>query len=341
MKSLSHKIISVIVPVYKVEPYLSKCIESIINQTYKDLDVILIDDGSPDTCGMICDEYAAKDSRIRVFHTENNGLSGARNYGIKKAVESNSYYIGFVDSDDWLEPEIFEVLEEMIEKTNADIAICGYYREYKNRKEVRSIPDKLFDNNLDLINSLIKGYLNNGVWNKLYKKSIFGEIEFPKGRVYEDIATTYKILANSTCVVSTSIPLYHYCQFREGSITRTVTIENLLDNFWAYKEKYEYFKQHSPYNTDKMLLERLLNKCANSVVKIWIKCAFLSKSERQQYGLQVKEINLFARYHFLLFGNVNWPFRLRALLFLIRYNSECFFSLLHCLVCLKRFISRT
>lgn len=118
--------ISIIVPVYKVEPYLRQCVDSILNQTYRDLEILLIDDGSPDCCGKICDEYEKKDKRVRVFHTENRGLSIARNLGLK---ETQGDYIGFVDSDDWIEPDMYEVLLKCLEETGADICVCGYSYE--------------------------------------------------------------------------------------------------------------------------------------------------------------------------------------------------------------------
>jgi len=127
--------ISVIVPVYKVEQYLRQCIESILNQTYQDLEILLIDDGSPDRCGIICEEYAKKDPRIKVFHTENHGLSAARNVGLQIA---KGEYIGFVDSDDWIEPDMYEILLRRLEETDTDISVCEIWRE-----GVKEIPEKV------------------------------------------------------------------------------------------------------------------------------------------------------------------------------------------------------
>ncbi len=127
--------ISVFVPVYRVENYLEKCLDSITGQTYTDLEILLIDDGSPDRCGEICDRYADVDHRIQVFHTENHGLSSARNLGLEHA---KGEYIGFVDSDDWIEPDMFARLLAAIEDNNADIAVCGRVMEYPDKKEVIS-----------------------------------------------------------------------------------------------------------------------------------------------------------------------------------------------------------
>ena len=118
--------ISVIVPVYKVEPYLRQCVDSILGQTYRDIEVLLIDDGSPDRCGEICEEYAGKDARVRVFHTENNGLSSARNLGLR---EAKGEYIGFVDSDDWIDPDMYEILLRRIEESGTNVSVCGVRSE--------------------------------------------------------------------------------------------------------------------------------------------------------------------------------------------------------------------
>ena len=119
--------ISVIVPIYKVEPYLRKCVESILNQTYRDLEILLIDDGSPDRCGEICDGFEKKDSRVRVFYTENRGVSAARNLGLR---EAKSDLIGFVDSDDWIEPDMYEALYTVLNDREADLSVCGLFDEY-------------------------------------------------------------------------------------------------------------------------------------------------------------------------------------------------------------------
>jgi glycosyltransferase involved in cell wall biosynthesis len=126
--------ISVIIPIYNVEPYLRECIDSIRNQTYQDLDIILINDGSQDKCGEICEDYAKKDTRIRVFHTGNKGLSAARNLGLREAVGE---YIGFVDSDDWIEPDMYEILLRRIEETGTSISTCGVWTEFLKRKNVK------------------------------------------------------------------------------------------------------------------------------------------------------------------------------------------------------------
>lgn len=205
--------ISVIVPVYKVEPYLRQCVESVLNQTYRDLEILLIDDGSPDRCGEICDEYARKDNRVRVFHTENRGLSAARNLGLR---EARGEYIGFVDSDDWIEEEMFEVLLKRIEETGADISECGVWFVYPKRTvEADGLLEKAFTKE-EALAALIFNNLKSFAWNKVYRKDLWDGIFFPEGHVFEDVATTYKIILGAGKVASITRCLYHYRRRTRG-----------------------------------------------------------------------------------------------------------------------------
>ncbi len=169
--------ISVIVPIYKVEPYLQQCVDSILNQTYSDLEILLIDDGSPDRCGEICDEYAKKDKRIRVFHTENRGLSAARNLGIQ---ESTGSFLGFVDSDDWLDNDMYEVLLDRIVDTQADISGCGFYTELSTNPKTSNLEETIYSGVESEI-ALLDGKVSNYVWNKLYRRDVFRNVSFPEG----------------------------------------------------------------------------------------------------------------------------------------------------------------
>ena len=174
--------ISVIVPVYKAEPYLRQCVDSILEQTYRDIEVILIDDGSPDKCGEICDEYAEKDNRVRTFHTENRGVSAARNLGIS---EAKGEYIGFVDSDDRIEPDMYEILLKRMQETGADIAQCGVL-QYPGYGSEKSEPEDEVLLRDDALKALIEFRLNSYAWNKLYNSRLFETVTFPDGMNYED-----------------------------------------------------------------------------------------------------------------------------------------------------------
>ena len=180
-------VVSVIVPVYKVEPYLRRCVDSILNQSFQDFELILVDDGSPDSCGAICDEYAARDSRIHVIHQENKGLSGARNTGIDHA---NGEYLAFVDSDDKWSPYFLESLYKALKEHDADISQCRW--EYMHGDEIKEAynPNAKCEcfTGREMLSNL---YIQTGAyyvvaWNKLYKKELFEEIRYQEGRIHED-----------------------------------------------------------------------------------------------------------------------------------------------------------
>ena len=215
MKSL----ISVIVPIYKVEDYLPKCVESIRNQTHSNLEIILVDDGSPDGCGAICDEFAKKDSRIRVIHKENGGLSDARNVGIEVA---KGDYLAFVDSDDWLEPDAFEAMLALAEKYDAKMVCAGRYNEdgATGTQSKGLCPEKEeFVPGKELVRRIFRwDHLDSAAWDKLYARELFQEIRYPVGRVVEDVPTTYHLVLLAGGAAMLPRPIYHYL-CREQSIT--------------------------------------------------------------------------------------------------------------------------
>ena len=271
-------LISVIVPVYKVEKYLEKCINSILSQTYKNLEIFLVDDGSPDNCGKMCDEYAKKDNRIKVIHKQNGGLSAARNTALDVCTGD---YITFVDSDDWVEPNYVEELYNALKKYNCDLSVCGLKRwfedmtlesivDYKDRQQV--FYDKDF---YDLF--FCKNEIKHHAWSKMYKKDIFKSLRYPVGRNYEDTYIITDICANiKTGAVIVQKPLYNYLVMRAGAITQVVSkkkfdwiyasrknVDNTPKNtyanriaaiglFYIYENLYKYMKK------DKELKKELL-----------------------------------------------------------------------------------
>lgn len=232
--------ISVVVPVYKVEKYLARCIDSILDQTYKDFELILVDDGSPDKCGEMCDEFARKDNRIKVIHKKNGGLSDARNVGIENAI---GRYIAFVDSDDFIHSEMLSVLYENIIETSSEISICSFQMVYSESECLTEYQNKKIKlNNMDALHKL---YGPDSVkfivtWNKLYLKELFDDIKFPVGRLHEDEFTTYKLIYKSDSVVYSDAQLYFYFQ-REDSITGSKTIKNYVDTIDAYVEACDFY----------------------------------------------------------------------------------------------------
>ncbi len=319
-------LISVIVPVYKVETYLRQSIESIINQTYQNLEIILVDDGSPDTCGNICDEYATKDKRIKVFHKQNGGLSDARNYGVDRA---SGGYLSFVDSDDWIEPDMFEVLLKVAVDNKADIVNCGFFWNHFDKMIVKPEIDIKFANPIDSVKSLIKGKISTGAWGKLYRKSCISNISFPRGHDFEEYATVYKFFLQAYNVVSIAKPLYHYRKGRKDSITETHTMANLYDYWLAHKSRYDYFLQDDRFSTEKVIVDKLKYFCASAISRTWRWCYDNSEQERQQYASFFKEMQEFAASHFPCFGEKDWPLYLRFSIFLARFNNAFVFALLY------------
>ena len=234
-------LISVIVPVYKVEQYLEKCIESITNQTYKNLEIILVDDGSPDNCGKMCDEFARKDKRIKVIHKKNGGLSDARNFGLKVA---KGKYIQFVDSDDYMDLDMIKFLYDNMKKYDCDISMCGYYivkgneleTDCKNEKEIFSPKEAIAE---FLIDKRVRAY----AWNKLFKLELFKDVSFPVGRVFEDQLTIPKLFLKAKKIVFNNKPLYYYVK-REGSILNTQTKELRIAYINAVFEIQDYIKNN-------------------------------------------------------------------------------------------------
>ncbi len=243
-------LVSVIVPVYKVENYLCNCIESILNQTYGNMEIILVDDGSPDGCGRICDEYTKKDNRIRVIHKENGGLSDARNAGIEIATGK---YIVFIDSDDVVHRRMIEFLYNGIVKDKADISVCAF-------KKVQAVDDIFFP---DICNPHMAVIEENDdkteyffesnyeeftvAWNKMYPIEYFEKIRFPKGKIHEDEFTTYKLLEKANRIIFIKEPLYFYIQ-RGDSIMGETFNEKRLMRLDAYLERMEHYRNISKYD---------------------------------------------------------------------------------------------
>ena len=239
--------ISVIVPIYKVEDYLPKCIDSILNQTYKDLEIILVDDGSPDNCGKICDEYAKQDKRIRVIHKENGGLSSARNAGIEAA---KGDYIGFVDSDDYISMDMYEKMVVSIETENADVSVCcfKYVNEDGSAFETSVKPFEKYEvlskeQAIDKITTLDRYYTHFATAvNKLYRRAVIEDLKFEEGRVHEDEFIAHLVYFNCSKIVIMPDELYYYVQ-RSGSIMNSSYSPKRLDAVRAYYKRYEFLKE--------------------------------------------------------------------------------------------------
>lgn len=232
--------ISVIIPVYKVEPYLRRCIDSVLYQSYSDFEVLLVDDGSPDECGRICDEYLKIDTRIHSFHKENGGLSSARNYGLEWVLRnSDAEWITFIDSDDWVHFRYLELLHNAAIEKKVNIVVGGYYETRTDK-----IVDKTITGRSILVNArqLFVNHYNNATvaWGKLYRRKCFKEIRFPIGKAHEDEFTTYKLLFSESVLGYISEPIYYY-YYNVGSITKQPWSPARLDGTEAFLERIFFF----------------------------------------------------------------------------------------------------
>lgn len=246
--SSSVLLVSVIVPIYKVEKYLSRCVDSILNQTINNIEVILVDDGSPDKCPELCDSYALKDRRIKVIHKENGGLSDARNAGLEVA---SGKYIAFIDSDDWIEPIMFEELCYAAEAFDSDIAECDFCNVYKDKivNEMKSGSTGLYytATNLEALRYQMNwSYFKCVAWNKIYKSYLFSDGKrYPKGKYHEDEFFTYKITYASKKLVYVDKALYNYDRTREDSITGGRFNANGLDAVEAWRDKAKFYESQN------------------------------------------------------------------------------------------------
>lgn len=238
-------LVSVIVPVYKVEKYIHRCVDSILAQTFTNFELILVDDGSPDNCGKICDEYALKDNRIHVIHKENGGLSDARNAGIDWVFEnSESEWLTFIDSDDWVHPKYLECLITKAEECNAQIVACNYKRigEVGMFEKIDDIKSAIIQTEDFFVN---QNTIATVACMKLYKRELFERIRFPLGKINEDEFVSYKLLFMNDCIIYIEFPLYYYF-INPSSITNSEWNIKKLDALEALDNQY-YFFYHSRY----------------------------------------------------------------------------------------------
>lgn len=263
-------LVSIVVPVYKVEEYLSKCIESLLGQTYEHIEIILVDDGSPDSCPEICEYYCKKDGRIKVIHQDNGGLAAARNVGLAHA---KGEYVAFVDSDDYVGAHYIESLYNAIECCGADISICNYIKVYDDDCANEVINRKYLI--LDNITCLKDMYhpTRHGMefvaWGKLYNIRLFDQyhICYPKGKIHEDMYVTYKLIYNAKKIVYTEEVLYFYRQ-RENSIMSTSFDLRNLDLIEALREACIYFENRNESDLFSMAINDYFQNCIRIYAKL-------------------------------------------------------------------------
>jgi len=283
---MNEPLISIIIPIYKVEQYLRRCLDSIVNQTYANLDIILVDDGSPDNSPQICDDYAAKDNRVTVIHKKNGGLSDARNAGLDIC---KGKYISFVDSDDWIDANYVKTLFDLLTETNTDIAIGNFFKTDGSKKTPTFPIQHRTLKPTEAIICCTRG--NTPAFaiscSKLYKKELFNNLRFPVGKYHEDEYTTYLLFYKSTSIAYTSQVLYYYYS-RESSI---MTSQHPYDALEAFEQRYLFFKKKK----EKELLPHLLPP----LCWLYLYCSFLERNN----GSRQKE----KEYHSKLQSNITDP----------------------------------
>ena len=279
-------LISVIVPIYNVEKYLNKCIDSIINQTYKNLEIILVDDGSPDNSGNICDEYSKKDNRIKVIHKENGGVSSARNVGINNATGN---WISFIDSDDWIEENYFEILLNKAKNENADIVICGYNRIWRNKVEIinKVSKDTIYNNKEYLINSLNPQMGFGYGPMKITKRECIGQVLFDENLVVgEDALFNLKISKNIKKAVFCNQVLYNYRNNENSAVKRfdlSYADKYLKSMISSKKYIFDNYKE-------KEIIQRYYNFVAFHVMLVAVNYCYHPNNEIKNKRKLLKEI---------------------------------------------------
>lgn len=254
-------LISIIIPVYNVQPYLQRCVDSVLRQTYKKIEVILVDDGSPDRCPNICDEYADFDGRVIVVHKKNGGLSDARNCGLDTA---SGQYISFIDSDDWVHEKYIEKLYQLLKNTNADISVCNFIKTACENVKADISNEKIYTyTNIGALKQFVDQFYVQLVvaWGKLYKKNLFERICFPVGKIHEDEFTTYKIIYQAKKIALSTAQLLYYFQRKDSIMGDEFNIKHMHDALDAYEERASFFQKIRLKDLCKKTYEYELNLC--------------------------------------------------------------------------------
>ncbi len=249
--------ISVIVPVYKVEAYLRRCVDSILAQTFTDYELWLVDDGSPDNCGKICDEYAQNDSRISVIHQKNSGPSVARNNAIDLVIRKNEVnWICFVDADDWIHPQYLESLLYVVKKNDAQIAVAKCKRVVEEEKFEKLTFKCCVMPSIKVYESFLHETVNMSPCAKLFHKNCFKSLRFPAGRFWEDLSIMHLLILNEIKIAVLDDMIYFYFSNTNGTTRKQWNISR-LDELTAYEEQRAYFLKHEKY---KILMNLLLRR---------------------------------------------------------------------------------
>ena len=317
--------VSIIIPVYNVQAYIERCLKSVTNQTYMNLEIILIDDGSTDESGKICDEYAKKDKRIKCFHKQNGGLSSARNYAIKYITGN---YVMYIDSDDWIKNNTIEVLVNLLEGNDFDIIEFGYQYVDENEKNIGKIEfhSSIINKTDEILKEFFYGRsITEVVWNKIYKAKLIKKIKFVEGRKYEDYMYTPEVLSQCNNIKIINDIFYYYLQ-RAGSIVNSNFNNDIFDKIYAG----EYVEEFCKNNQEKYYyIARIRLMFCYIAVYQKIYNSDIRKEDKKIYKQKIKE-----KYNeiFKSVRNTNAFKKLllkrKILLFLCYYNIN-----LYCILC--------
>ena len=310
---MNQPLITVIIPVYNTSEYLAQCVRSVCTQTLRDIAVVLIDDGSTDGSGALCNRFAEEDPRVKVFHTENRGHYLARNIGLEEARRNGSSHIGFVDSDDWVDPGMFGALLDRALETGADITECGWRVEYPDRSDEWLPAEGVFGTR-DALYELFRGKAHDYFWNKLWKVSCFDGFSFPAAQAYTDMIITYRLVARAGSVAGVGKAYYH-----DRQTDRSIVYQHdmrLLTMWTSNLEKYEYIRtvMSSRLEPDRYAIiegDQLL-KCVTSAAKNWAWWNGNPKEEREKHRGEPGRMAAFLREHVPPAGRRGWSPRIRA-----------------------------
>ena len=279
MNSFSQPLVTVIVPIFKVEAYIRRCVDSILNQSCSDLEIVLVDDGSPDHCAEICDEYRLRDQRIRVIHQKNGGLSSARNAGLRLA---SGEFICFVDGDDYILPDMIEQLFQTMKQTRTRLAVCGITSEEKELSTGISDKSKVFSSADALREILTDGAFTTSACAKLFDRSLFDGICFPDGRIYEDYGTVYKLFHAAGMVAYVDTPKYFYTTNASG-ITKGGFSPSQMDYFALSGELERFLEKNYP-----QLTRLARSRSADMAVSLFRRLS--ASPERERFASEREEL---------------------------------------------------
>lgn len=281
--------ISIIVPIYNVEPYLRQCLDSLVGQSYEDLEFILVDDGSPDGCPAICDEYARQDSRVRVIHQPNGGVSAARNAGLAAATGE---WIGWVDPDDWIEPDMYAYLLENALAYGADVAVCGRWERYPDRDVFWGWEEvQVWDQEQTIAQLLEDRALRNYLCDKLWRRELFDGVRFPEGEIFEDITVTCRLLLKTKTVLALPGAKYNYRQ-RSDSIVKAKSFAQQAGYVRAARRQMETLRTAWPQYEPQMAAQYVA-----AALGLWMTYGAASQAERAEYREDLRQIAHFVKEH--------------------------------------------